>query len=138
MKTKSKKVTLPPSPLELSAAETAVYRQIGKYLSEEGALKKIDSFLLSQLAKCWCRCQKFEQDVATYGAVDEYDKGGSNISGYYTALQRERAHFFQLCNVFGLHTLSREKILAFKADANESGGIMRKLHAIREKSRKVV
>lgn len=138
MKAKSKTPTIPKSPLELAPHEAAMYKTICRHLAESKAFQKIDAYFVAITARSWARCQRFEEQLDQEGAVQVFDNGSTNVSGYYTALQRERDFFKQACQILGMNAAGREKILAFKADANETGGIMRKLQVIREKSRKVV
>lgn len=138
MNKKNKKTAIPRPTLDLTPDENRMYREICHHLQENNGLQKIDAHFIALTARAWRRCQDFEKELERQGAVQIFENGSTNVSGYYTALQRERDFFEKACRLLGMNVAAREKLLTFKADANEQGGIMRKLQNIREQSKKAV
>lgn len=135
----SKKVSVTKSPIDLTKRENQVYRQIGKHLSENSALQKIDMYTVALAAKCYVRIEAMEDRLSSgEDVVQMYESGATAPSGLYTVLNSERKAWDQYCRRFGLTQEHREKILAFKADANNEPGIMTKLRAMRDRKNKAV
>lgn len=135
---KKKTVPIPRPPLDMDKATAGMYRNICRHIRDNNCFQKIDAHAVALAARSWARCQNFENDLDRNGAIQIFENGANNVSGYYTALQREREFFLKTCRLLGMTPADREKMLAFKAEANEPSGIMRKLEAIRTKSKKVV
>lgn len=89
-------------------------------------------------AKSWVRYCELEKKVEDEGAVQIFETGATNVSGWYTAMQKERDNFQKLASQLGMHAASRDKINSFKAEANQPSGIVARMQKLREaKSKRV-
>lgn len=132
-----KKGKIPPPALPLGDLERKMYASLAKFLQKHNAWQEVDTYIVSQLAWHWGRYRiavEVLQDPAKM--IQVFDSGAMNVSAWYTIADRESTSIMKLCKELGLTQRSREAILAFKADANEPGGLISKLQAIREQSKK--
>lgn len=133
------KIRVPQPTLPLSAEEKKFYRTIIAYLAKNRAFQDIDTYLVSQLAYRWGRYKyAVEQLQNPNDMIQTFDSGATNVSAWYTVMEREANFVMKLSTQLGISQRSREGILAFKADGNEPGGLMSKLQAIRETAKKKV
>jgi phage terminase small subunit len=137
---KRKPKSAPTPPLALTEPETQFYTNVCKFLIANNAMDGIDIYQIIQITKCWglyrYASDKLYDDPTEL--IQEFESGASNVGPWYTIMERERTAFDKLAKNFGLNQRAREALIAFKVDANEPGGIISKLTAIREKAKKVV
>lgn len=134
-----KKTPIPRPPLDLTKEENSTYRAIARHLADNKALDKIDAWTIAQAARCFGRICTLENELKGLSDIVQiFESGASNVTGAFTALNTERKQWNGYVKMFGLSIEAREKLLAFKADANNEPGVMSKLRDIREKSRKAV
>jgi phage terminase small subunit len=94
---------------------------------------------VSQLAYRWGRYKYAVEQLANpQDMIQTFESGATNVSAWYTVMEREANFVMKLATQLGISQKSREGILAFKTDANEPGGLMSKLQAIREQSNRKV
>lgn len=125
--------------LPLEEPERKMYTTLAKFFQKHNAWQEVDTYMLSQLAHRWGRYRIAVQRIQNpNNMIQVFDSGAENVSPWYTIAEREGAAVMKLCKELGLTQKSREAILAFKADANEPGGLISKLQAIREQSKKRV
>lgn len=112
-----------------------------KFLKQNKAVELVDAYQITQLAQCWGRYDYASRELAEDPSqlIQTFEgSGAQNIGPMYSIMERERAFFDKLAKNFGLNQRAREALLCFKVDANQPGGIISKLTAIREKQKKVM
>jgi phage terminase small subunit len=132
--------TIPKATMPLKDNEQAFFEMVVNFLKKNKAVELVDAYQITQLAQSWGRYEFAAQQLADDPSqlIQTFEGGASNIGPMYSILERERAFFDKLAKNFGLNERSREALLCFKVDANQPGGIISKLTAIREKAKKVV
>lgn len=111
----SQRVPTPPAYLTPNAKK--IYRKLCKFLISQNALCDIDSLYIGQAAAAFARYQNAEEDLASFGSIQSFQKSGTiQVSPYYTIMVNERKQ----CDIFsrrlGLNVSSREKLVSMQAE----------------------
>jgi len=89
-----------------------LYYKLATWVKENGVMADIDYLSISMCANSLHIYSKAVKEVDTKGAWENYQKG-SNVTGFYTVMNREMQNFFAFSKKFGLDQESREKLLSF-------------------------
>jgi len=109
-----KKQFIPPDPESyLNKEQIAIYHRLCDHVFSHTLLQKVDSVFLSQAAFSLHQISRLSEIVNSQGCVQTFASGASNVSGYYTALNKERDFLLKATAELGLSVRAREKLLSF-------------------------
>lgn len=97
----------------LNKEQIAIYHRLCDHVFSHTLLQNIDSIFLSQAAFSLSQISRLSKIVNSEGAVQTFASGASNVSGHYTALNKERDFLLKATLELGLSVRAREKLLSF-------------------------
>jgi P27 family predicted phage terminase small subunit len=108
----------PPAILNNSARN--YYNTIIRFLNEKGVFESIDFYMVAMAANALALYHEAAKQVAQDGATQKFKTGATNVNGAYTVMKDQVQVFQQLSIRLGLDVKSREKIMSYQNDSNES------------------
>jgi len=136
---KGVKIEIPKPEPYLNAAQKKIYHRICEHINEHSLLQTIDSFYISQVAVSFHLIAKYTKLINKEGAIQTYESGATNVSGYYSILKGERLNLKDAIRQLGLTVKAREDLNSFSeritplkpsTDADESDPFARKLRRV--------
>ena len=97
----------------LNKEQITIYHRLCDHVFSHTLLQNIDSIFLSQAAFSLSQISRLSKIVNSEGAVQTFASGASNVSGHYTALNKERDFLLKATLELGLSVRAREKLLSF-------------------------
>lgn len=111
---KGKKQFTPPKPESyLTEDQIEIYHRICDHIYAHTLLQKIDSVFVSQVAFSLDQISQLSEIINENGPVQVFASGASNVSGHYSALNKERDFLIKATTELGLSVKAREKLLSF-------------------------
>lgn len=105
---------LPEPVLELNDRSRQYFDAVVDHLNDARVLYKVDSMLLSILAKNIDIMVEASNEINSLDdVVQEFESGATNITGTFTAFERATKNILTLSTRLGLSPADREKLLSF-------------------------
>lgn len=120
-------------PIKLSSEETKLYKLIVKFLNENSAYLKIDSFYICRAVQCWSMMEEAQQEMARTGMIQLYESGASAPSAAYTIFNHQQKQFDTYCRRLGLNQFAREQLITFKKTKEDEKDPFAQMVKMREK-----
>lgn len=98
----------------LNKGSKVFYDQIRKHLSDADALADIDEIGLVMMSNDLAMYHNAWDKCDTDGGVQITKTGYSQITGYFTVMEKCKASFLKFSEKFGLSPKDRERMLKFK------------------------
>lgn len=113
-----------PEPQEYLEKEARkIYWEIIDLLEGVDALEEIDSYGLSIMAMDLWLFKRAAQEVSEKGGVQITPNGYSQITGYFTVMEKCKASFLKYSEKYGLSPKDRQLILKFKNKKEEKDAL---------------
>lgn len=93
-----------------------------KHLENADALEDVDDFGITMMASDLALYHNAKDECETDGGVQVTTNGYTQITGYFTVMEKCKTSFLKFSEKFGLSPAAREKLLKFKGVEKEKDG----------------
>lgn len=97
--------------LKLTKAEGLNWRKLVAFLEEQKQLQNVDAFVLTLCVKSWSRIEQSLDNLATMGAIQEFENGTRQLSPEQVVYNKTQAEFMGYVAQLGLSPKARKSLL---------------------------
>ncbi len=90
-----------------------VYNSIIDYLEANSKVEVLDTFIIQELAMYYQIWYEAADVVRKDGAVQTYQTGASNVSGFFVAMNKSSQNIEKICSKLGIYEIMKKKLLEY-------------------------